>query len=487
MNLNHLTIFWRFILLGIVVFVVIGIVLSDLVAPTLTRFILEQQKLSSVVFANRLAYEFLLEEDFAQPATGKSLERFENFANNLQVPGLFRVKIWNPEGVIVYSDKKELIGKEFPPTLNQPLLRALKLQTVVDWVIFGPENLLDYSELSFKEAIKTDAPITFGASTKVAGVVETFARVGFLKEQINTIKNQFMLRVILSLVLMFSILSFIVWRASKTVDQQRAELQKYAIGLEKMVADRTKKLAHLTQQQLKHADEMVRLKNEFVSLAAHQLRTPPSIVSWYTELLLSDNLGSLNEKQRDYLEEIYKANQRMIELVNVFLNVSRIEMGTLPIELKSTDLRPISDSALGEFLHLIKNKNLKVEKDYDQDLPMIDTDPRLARIILQNLLSNAVKYVQKEGIIKLSIKQEKSPAPRILIQVSDNGYGIPKDQQSKIFTKLFRADNVRVRETDGTGLGLYLVKMIVNLLGGAIWFNSEENRGSTFFVAFPLK
>ncbi|MBL7141862.1 PAS domain-containing protein [Patescibacteria group bacterium] len=229
--------------------------------------------------------------------------------------------------------------------------------------------------------------------------------------------------------------------------------------------------------------EIDRAKSEFVSLASHQLRTPLSSVSWYAEMLLDEDVGKINKDQEKYLQSLYEANLRMVELVNALLNVSRIELGTFAIEPEPTNFIKIADSVLKELAPQIKEKKLKIKKNYALDLPIINADPKLLRIILQNLFSNSVKYTPEKGQVTIEITKQESDA---LIKVSDTGYGIPKAQQSKIFTKLFRADNVVVKDTDGTGLGLYIVKAVAEQSGGKIWFESKENKGTTFYVTIPL-
>lgn len=229
--------------------------------------------------------------------------------------------------------------------------------------------------------------------------------------------------------------------------------------------------------------EIDKAKTEFVSLASHQLRTPLSAINWYTEMLLAGDAGKINSNQKRYLEEIYKGNQRMVDLVNALLDVSRIELGTFAIEPEMTDIKEISRDVVKEIQGQIKKKNLAVVQNYDKKLPKINVDPKLARIILQNIISNAVKYTSEKGKVAISFTMKD---PDVLIKVVDTGYGIPKEQQSHIFEKLFRADNVRERDAEGTGLGLYLVKAIVDQSGGKVWFESFENKGTTFFVTIPL-
>ncbi|MFA4922779.1 MAG: HAMP domain-containing sensor histidine kinase [Ignavibacteriaceae bacterium] len=263
------------------------------------------------------------------------------------------------------------------------------------------------------------------------------------------------------------------------------------------------------EEDITKEKEVDRAKSEFVSLASHQLRTPLSTVNWYTEMLLTGDAGKLNEEQRKYLEEAYKGNQRMVVLVNALLNVSRMELGTFVVEPEPTDVVLLARSVIDEQKPQTEAKKIKLSEKYAKDLPLINADPKLLRIVFQNLLSNSVKYTPDKGKIGFDILVAKKgdevggkkvKEDSIAIVVSDSGYGIPAAQQEKIFTKLFRADNVREKDTDGTGLGLYIVKAIVDHSGGLIWFESpssaafddkatagkEENKGTTFYVTLSL-
>ncbi len=230
--------------------------------------------------------------------------------------------------------------------------------------------------------------------------------------------------------------------------------------------------------------EIDRAKTEFVSLASHQLRSPLTAINWSAEMLLWKDFGRLTKDQEKYLKKIHTHGQRMVELINALLNVSRIDLGTLAFTPKPTDLKAVADSVLDELLPQIEKKKLKVKKIYSGDLPLINIDPKLLRIVFQNLLSNAVKYTPTKGVVSLTIKKR---ALDVILSVQDTGCGIPKVQQAKIFTKLFRAENAQEMDPDGTGLGLYIVKSIVKQSNGKIWFESIENKGATFYVTLPLK
>jgi PAS domain S-box-containing protein len=230
--------------------------------------------------------------------------------------------------------------------------------------------------------------------------------------------------------------------------------------------------------------EIDKAKTEFVSLASHQLRTPLSTVSWYSEMLLSGDAGEITGDQKKYLEEIYKGNQRMIDLVNTLLDVSRIEIGTFIVESKLTDIVNLTKSVIDEHTLQITEKKIKFSSSFESNIPLMQSDPKLLRMVIQNILSNAVKYTPDNGKIEISVSLKNKT--NILLKISDTGYGIPKDQQDKIFTKLFRADNVIGKDTEGTGLGLYIAKSIVEQSGGKIWFESDENKGTVFYFMLPI-
>lgn len=224
-------------------------------------------------------------------------------------------------------------------------------------------------------------------------------------------------------------------------------------------------------------------KTEFVSLASHQLRTPLSAIGWYVEMLLSGDAGELKKEQLDYLQEIQKGSKRLVNMVNSLLNVSRIELGTFMVEPKPTNPIEIADAVLGEVKALIMKKKLVLKTHYAKDVPIVNLDAHLMQIVLQNLVSNAVKYTPDKGTIDVSVGVHDDA---LVMTVADTGIGIPKDQMNRIFEKLFRADNVRASDTDGTGLGLYMVKQILNEIDGTVKLESVLNKGTTITTSLPL-
>jgi PAS domain S-box-containing protein len=229
--------------------------------------------------------------------------------------------------------------------------------------------------------------------------------------------------------------------------------------------------------------EVDRMKSEFISLASHQLRTPLSAIKTYTHMLSDGYMGELNNAQKKGLDTIIGATNRMNELISTLLNITRIESGTIAITPKLVRLDKVIAEVIPELELMAKNKsiNLSVEVRGKASLS-ITTDALIVKEVVTNLASNAIKYTPEAGKVQIIMRPRRAD---IMVEISDSGWGIPKFSQDQVFSKFFRAQNIVERETTGTGLGLYLVRGLLDALEGSIWFNSEEGVGTSFYFTLP--
>ncbi len=246
---------------------------------------------------------------------------------------------------------------------------------------------------------------------------------------------------------------------------------KEVVGIVKVFHDATKE------------KDIDRMKTDFISLASHQLRTPLSAIKWFTELLNDPATGSLNDAQKEYSKNITISTQRMIDLVNSLLNISRIESGRIIVDPQKTNLLELVNTVVLELKKRITSKKLRFIVSAHDRLPPMNIDHKLIGHVYTNLIDNAIKYTPDGGEITVIISKKDD---QVISQISDTGWGIPKSEQDRLFQRFYRGVNILKHVTEGTGLGLYLTKAIVESSGGKIWFKSEENHGTTFWFSLPI-
>lgn len=241
--------------------------------------------------------------------------------------------------------------------------------------------------------------------------------------------------------------------------------------------------------------ELQRAKTEFISLASHNLKTPLSSVRWYTEMLLAGDAGALTSEQKEYSEEVLKASKRMAKLIERLLNISRIEMGTFVMDVAPTNVCAMVRDIIGEVESRLREKGMSVEARIMEEPCVIESDVTMVSNAVSNIVSNAIKYSPPESTLVVEVfvlsagdryQGQSFPDTRIVVVVQDSGPGIEPEEQHLVFNRFFRGKKQAATNVEGTGLGLYLTKEIVNHLGADVWFVSNST-GSTFCLAFPTK
>lgn len=257
-------------------------------------------------------------------------------------------------------------------------------------------------------------------------------------------------------------------------------IEKFNETLQRNVNDATRELRD-SNKKLRELDET---KDEFISMASHQLRTPLTSVKGYISMLLDGDMGELQPAQRQVLEEAYSSSQRMVYLIGDFLNLSRLKTGKFVIERAPVSLPQIIEQEINQLREAAKIKNITLVYDTPDNFPVLMLDETKIRQVMMNFIDNAIYYSKPEGgNVEISLIKHTH---HITFKVVDDGIGVPAEERKKLFTKFYRAENARRARPDGTGVGLFMAKKVIVALGGAILFESKEDHGSTFGFRLPL-
>jgi signal transduction histidine kinase len=255
------------------------------------------------------------------------------------------------------------------------------------------------------------------------------------------------------------------------------EIQSFNVTLQKSVGEATSKIKR-SNDKLREMDET---KDEFISMASHQLRTPLTSVKGYLSMVLDGDAGKLTNTQKQLLNQAYVSSQRMVYLIADLLNVSRLKTGKFIIDAAPANLVEMVESEIAQLTEVAKSRKLSLSFEKPTDFPTLMLDETKTRQVIMNFVDNAIYYTPSGGKIKIELSTDRGS---VYFMVKDNGLGVPKEDQAHLFTKFYRAKNAQKARPDGTGLGLFMAKKVITEQGGTILFESTEDKGSTFGFKF---
>lgn len=271
------------------------------------------------------------------------------------------------------------------------------------------------------------------------------------------------------------------------------QLEEGAIAIEKGKFDRQVKintkdeledLGNAFNRMARGLKKLQELQEEFVFIAAHDLRAPVTVIKGYLSMILEGDTGPVKGKMKNYLEEAERANQRLIKLVEDLLEVARSEAGRIVIKVRPIDIREPISQTMKALKPLADKKSISLKYDMPTDLANVLADNDRVQEVMTNLVNNAIKYTSEGGEVQVLHEMK---GKELITHVKDNGFGIAKEAQKKIFEKFYRVKSEETQEITGTGLGLFIVKQLVEKMNGKIWFKSQKGHGSTFSFSLAFQ
>lgn len=256
------------------------------------------------------------------------------------------------------------------------------------------------------------------------------------------------------------------------------EIQQFNITLEQKVDDATRRLRRANEKLI----ALDQTKDDFISMASHQLRTPLTSVKGYLSMLLEGDAGKVSSKQAKFIDQAFISSQRMVYMIADLLNVSRLKTGKFVMESVPTNLADVVEGEIAQLVETATARGLKLTYDKPKDFPVYMLDETKIRQVVMNFTDNAIHYTRSGGKVMVSLTETPTA---VQFTVTDTGIGVPRSEQHNMFSKFFRANNARKLRPDGTGLGLFMAKKVVIAQGGSVQFKSTEGKGSIFGFTLP--
>ena len=384
--------------------------------------------------------------------------------------------------ILAFEDPKEAVASMFGwatssliGEVDPKLMDGLKLKTTADW--FKNDELLKFVDLE----LLTDAKIAeyCGNNEEDAHKIRDMLKI----QQVCCVKLRARQRLVGLMLVGTVYMSLGPEEFTRSLLTRLSEATGIAIDHKMLIEENQRVLEQLEDSNSK-LRVLDRAKDDFISMASHQLRTPLTSVKGYISMVLDGDAGKISDQQEKLLAEAFTASQRMVYLIGDFLNVSRLQTGKFVVEPKLTDLAILVSEEISSLQTTAARRNIKLKYDPPKDFPKLMLDENKMRQVAMNFIDNAIFYSKPGGTVEVVLMHT---ATEVRYEVRDHGIGVPEAERHKLFTKFFRAENARQVRPDGTGIGLFMAKKVIVAHGGSVIFETEEGVGSTFGFSLPLK
>jgi signal transduction histidine kinase len=424
----------------------------------------------------------LLPADFVRPVRGARLAALDDlFRKRILIPGVVGTRLVNREGTITYAARHQLIGTKAPYTNDlDDVFRGNSKRRVTHTVSWqGARNV---------KVLQSLVPVRAAAEAKPLGALELDQDYRAVDITIGDARNRLLVILGVALLVLYLSLFPILSRVTRELEARNRRLREQAAEREKLLAgERTARAdAEATQRLLAEQNdrlrELDRMKDEFVSLVSHELRTPLTSIRGYVELLLEDD-SQLTDEQERFLGVVDRNSQRLLHVVGDLLFLAQVDAGKLTIEREELDLGEVVEHAVEASRPLAVDRGIELAASVAPVEAFAGDRGRLTQV-LDNVISNALKFTPEGGRVRVTLATRDGCA---LLEVEDDGIGIPEREQGQLFERFFRSSRATENAIPGTGLGLAITKAIVERHGGRISVESKQPKGTTVRVELPLE
>jgi len=463
------TIVVRFALTSLAVFVVIGVAITNFRAADVRAREEARAGVRSELVAQEIVRPLLGGADLSRPLTGETLAALDARVAGMRRtdPRFIRVKVWSTDGTVIYSDDPVQIGQrpELEPDLEEAIGGSLQ-SDISD--LAGDENAEERTVAD--KLFETYVPVRFTDDGPVEAVVEVYQDYAVIQGEVDRLARTLTISLGLGLLALYLAMLPVMVGVTRTLRRQNQQLTEQAERLSEL-------LAH-EQQTVAELRELDRLKGDFVAAASHELRTPLTSIRGYVAML-KDASRDADPTTQEAVAAIERQSTRLLRLVTNVLRASRVETDPETEPVERVDLAAVMDEVRGDFL----DASERIRVEVPSGLPAVLCDRERLIEIASNLVDNALKYSPRGEPVILSAGVG---AEELFVRVSDRGSGIDPHDVPRIFDRFFQLDQSATRTHGGVGLGLHIVRGLVESLGGRIQVDSAPSIGSIFTVTIPL-